>query len=169
MKAERRILSDTASGCLTAFGGVMVAMLVCLMLSLCCTGCKAGKTVTEYIEKPVIVTQEHHTESVRLDIVRDTIHQKDSIFYYINGDTVRIERWHYLQGSTNVVRVDTLVKVDSVQVPVITEKIVTQTKEVEKPLRWWQRALMVLGGVVLIGGCLYTAWRVGKRKLTNMI
>lgn len=123
-------------------------LILCLVLLL--DGCRGTKTITERVEVPVVVTQEHHTESVKVDHVRDTLIQRDSVYYYVKGDTVRIEKWHYLQGTTNVVRVDTLIKVDSVQVPVVTERVVTQIEKVEKPLKWWQKGLMWAGGIGII-------------------
>lgn len=122
-------------------------LILCLVLF---DGCRGTKTITERVEVPVVVTQEHHTESVKVDHVRDTLIQRDSVYYYVKGDTVRIEKWHYLQGTTNVVRVDTLIKVDSVQVPVVTERVVTQIEKVEKPLKWWQKGLMWAGGIGII-------------------
>ena len=123
-------------------------LILCLVLLL--DGCRGTKTITERVEVPVVVTQEHHTESVKIDHVRDSVFQRDSVYYYVKGDTVRIERWHYVQGTTNVVRVDTLVKVDSVQVPVVTERVVTQIEKVEKPLKWWQKGLMWAGGIGIL-------------------
>ena len=123
-------------------------LILCLVLLL--DGCRGTKTITERVEVPVVVTQEHHTESVKVDHVRDTLIQRDSVYYYVKGDTVRIEKWHYLQGTTNVVRVDTLIKVDSVQVPVVTERVVTQIEKVEKPLKWWQKGLMWAGGIGIL-------------------
>ena len=65
---------------------------------------------------------------------------------------MRIEKWHYLQGTTNVVRVDTLHVYDSVPYPVRVdvEKFITNTVEVEKPLRWWQKGLMWAGGIGIL-------------------
>lgn len=132
--------------------------ILCLVL-LC--GCHGTKTITERVEVPVVVTQEHHTESVKIDHVRDTLIQRDSVFHYVKGDTVRIEKWHYLQGTTNVVRVDTLHVYDSVPYPVRVdvEKFITNTVEVEKPLRWWQKGLMWAGG---IGIFLFGIFITGK-------
>ena len=146
-------------GCSELVVGFAVALLACLLISLC--GCKAQKVV-ERVEVPVVVTQEHTIESVKVDHVRDTLIQRDSIYHYIKGDTVLIERWHYLQGSTKAVRVDTLFKVDSVQVPVVTTKVVTKTEQVEKPLHLWQRALMLMGGLALIAVALWVAVRTRK-------
>lgn len=122
-------------------------LILCLVLLL--DGCRGTKTITERVEVPVVVTQEHHTESVKIDHVRDTLIQRDSVYYYVKGDTVRIEKWHYLQGTTNVVRVDTLIKVDSVQVPVEVVRQTTEIKEVNV-LKWWQKGLMWAGGIGII-------------------
>lgn len=149
------------AGCSEAFFGVLLGLIACLLISLC--SCKSGKTITEYVEKPVIVTQEHHTESVKIDVIRDTICQRDSVYHYIKGDTTIIERWHYYTTNNNAVRIDTLVRVDSVQVPVITEKVITQVNEVEKPLRWYQKALIALGGLCLILLSLFIVYKVGQK------
>lgn len=154
----------TVKGCSELIVAFAIGLLVCFVISVC-SSCRGTKTITEYVEKPVIVTQEHHTESVKIDIVRDTITQRDSIYHYIKGDTTIIERWHYYTNNNNAIRVDTLIRVDSVQVPVVTEKITTQVQEVEKPLKWHQKLLMVLGGLSVIAGGLLAAYKLGRRKL----
>lgn len=169
--------NPTIRGCSELFFAFAVGIIVCLVITLC-HGCKPQKEiVSEVIEKPVIVTQEHHTENVRVDIIRDTIVQRDSVFYrdsvyhYIKGDTTIIERWHYVTNNhhytdnNNKVRVDTLVKVDSVQVPVevIRTKEVTKIQEVNR-LKWWQKLLIGIGGLAIIALCLVGAYRIGKRK-----
>ena len=126
-------------------------------------GCKGTKTITERVEVPVVVTQEHHTESVKIDHVRDTLIQRDSVYHYIQGDTVRIERWHYVQGTTNVVRVDTVHKTDSVQVPVVASQTIEKRVEVPRPLSWWQKTLMIIGGSSLIALLLLIAYKTRKR------
>ena len=125
---------------------IYLFLILCLVLF---DGCRGTKTITERVEVPVVVTQEHHTESVKVDHVRDTLIQRDSVYYYVKGDTVRIEKWHYLQGTTNVVRVDTLIKVDSVQVPVEVVRQTTEVKEVNV-LKWWQKGLMWAGGIGIL-------------------
>ena len=143
--------------------GFGLALLACLVISLC--SCRGKQLVTETIEKPVIVTQEHHTESVRVDIVRDTIHQRDSIYHYIKGDTTIIERWHYYTNNNLQTKVDTLVKVDSVQVPVVAERIVTKVEQVEKPLKWWQKLFIGFGGLCFVLVLLLVTYKIGKNRL----
>ena len=126
-------------------------------------GCKGTKTITERVEVPVVVTQEHTIESVKIDHVRDTLIQRDSVYHYIQGDTVRIERWHYVQGTTNVVRVDTVHMTDSIEVPVVTTNTVEKKVEVPCPLSWWQKTLMIIGGSSLIALLLWIVYKTRKR------
>ena len=165
MSNDNNFIYNVPSGCRSAFIGVFLGLLVCLLLTLLLAGCKGKEYITETIEKPVIVTQEHHTESVKVDIVRDTIRQRDSVYYFVKGDTTIIERWHYYTNNNLQIKVDTLLKIDSVQVPVVTERVVTEVQEVEKPLHWWQKVLICLGGLCAIGLCLKIAYKVGKKKL----
>ncbi len=158
MRAQREILQNTLVGCAPIATDFFLALLACALISL--SSCKPTKEVqVERVEVPVVVTQEHSTESTKIDIVRDTVRQRDSVIYrdsvyhFVKGDTVIIEKWHYMTNNhhyanSNVAtRVDTLIKVDSVEVPVevVREKVVTKINEVEKPLRWWQQALMWMG------------------------
>ena len=169
--------NTTIKGCSELFLAFAVGIGICLVITLC-HGCKPQKeVVTEYVEQPVVVTQEHHTENVRVDIVRDTIKMRDSVVYrdsvyhYIKGDTTIIERWHYVTNNhhytdnNNKVRVDTLLKVDSVQVPVevIRTKEVTKIQEVNR-LKWWQKTLMGIGGLAIIVLGLFGAYKIGRRK-----
>ena len=133
-----------------------ILLLCALAFALC--GCKATHTVTEV---PVVV--EHTSVQHRTDIVRDTLLMRDSVYHYVQGDTVRVERWHYTQGVNNVFRTDTLHIYDSVPYPVETvrEKVVTKIEQVPRPLAWWQKTLMVAGGLALL--CLMlTAYRTQK-------
>ena len=140
----------------------MNKILPILYLVLLC-GCHGTKTITERVEVPVVVTQEHTIASVRIDHVRDTLVQRDSIYHFVQGDTVRIERWHYLQGTTNVVRVDTVHVTESVQVPVVTTQTIEREVEVPRPLSWAQKTLMVFGGVSMIAVLLLIAYKTRKR------
>lgn len=140
----------------------MKKILPILFLVLLC-GCHGTKTLSERVEVPVVVTQEHTIESMRIDHVRDTLVQRDSIYHFVQGDTVRIERWHYLQGTTNVVRVDTVHVTDSVQVPVVTTQTIKREVEVPRTLSWAQKTLMIFGGVSMIAVLLLIAYKTRKR------
>lgn len=144
--------------------GFLLGAIACLLITL--AGCKAHREVQiERVEVPVVVTQDHTVESVKIDHVRDTLIQRDSIFHFVQGDTVRIERWHYTQGVTNIFKTDTLHIYDSIPYPVETvrEKVVTEIKEVPRPFSWWQKTLMGAGGLALISLLLLIVYKYRKR------
>lgn len=144
----------------------ILAIIVTLFLLL--MSCKPTKEIQiERVEVPVVVTQEHTVESVKIDHVRDTLIQRDSVYYYVKGDTTIIEKWHHTQGNTIVTRVDTLHVYDSVPYPVevVKEKVVTKIEKVEKPLKWYQKTMIWIGGLAMIVGALVIAWKVGRKKL----
>lgn len=155
----------TVKGCSELIVAFALGLLICLIISVC-AGCKPQKELQiERVEVPVVVTQEHTIESVKIDHIRDTLIQRDSVYHYIKGDTMVIERWHHTQGTTTTTRVDTLHIYDSIPYPVETthETIVTKIQEVNV-LRWWQKALMVCGGIAIFVLGFGIAYKIGKKK-----
>lgn len=155
----------TVKGCSELIVAFALGLLICLIISVC-AGCKPQKELQiDRVEVPVVVTQEHTIESVKIDHVRDTLIQRDSVYHYIKGDTMVIERWHHTQGTTTTTRVDTLHIYDSVPYPVETthETIVTKIQEVNV-LRWWQKLLMVAGGIALVVFGFLITYKIGKKK-----
>lgn len=160
--SDRPITDNPAvNGC----SELMLAVVLVIGACVCFCSCRPTKEVqVERVEVPVVVTQEHTIESVKVDHIRDTLIQRDSIYHYIKGDTTIIERWHHTQGVTNIYKVDTLHIYDSVPYPVEVskERIVTKVEEVNV-LRWWQKLLMGAGGLSLLVLGLFGAYRIGKR------
>ena len=116
-------------------------------------------TTTKYIDRPVPV------ETVRTEYInqlyRDSVFIHDSIDRYISGDTVYQYKYKYIYKYLN--RTDTLIKTDSIEVPIETK--VTEIKEVNK-LKGYQSFLMYLGfGFILI--LLYVAIKFGRIILTK--
>ena len=114
-------------------------------------GCK---TVKETVEVPVYIHDT--TQTVR------ELH-----------DSIYIDRWHteHQKGDTifvtdEVTKIVTKIVRDTaykyVEKPVTISK--TETVEVKKPLRWWQKGLMWIGVVGLMGLMGLTGWRILKRK-----
>lgn len=155
----------TVKGCSELIVAFALGLLICLIISLCAS-CRPQKELQiERVEVPVVVTQEHTIESVKIDHIRDTLIQRDSVYHYIKGDTMVIERWHHTQGTTTTTRVDTLHVYDSIPYPVETthETIVTKIQEVNV-LKWWQKALMAIGGIALVVFGFLIAYKIGKKK-----
>lgn len=93
------------------------------------------------------------TDSVYVNKVqRDSIRLQDSIFVFVKGDTVRIEKYKYLYRD-RVVR-DTVYKVqcDTIRVPYL----------VEKPLTRWQRWKLDLGGFAMAAIAIAVLVGVGR-------
>lgn len=136
--------------------GLIEAVLAAVALVLIACSCKTIEVVKE-----VPVVTEHTTVQHRTDIVRDTLVMRDSVYHYVQGDTVIIERWHNTQAVNRYIVADTVR--DTIPQAVTVTK--TEIKEVEKKLHWWQNALMWLGGLlmVLLGAAL-PGWCGGSRS-----
>lgn len=129
--------------------GILLGLLACLALSLL-VGC-SPRIITQ--EVPVLV--EHTTEHRSTDIVRDTLIMRDSVWHYVQGDTVRIERWHHVANVSKMIRTDTIRDT----VPRVVTVTRTEVREVNR-LHWWQRALMWAGGVLLAAFAGWAVWRI---------
>lgn len=122
----------------------MRSLLVVLLGFICiCISC----TTTKYVDRPVTV------ETVRTEYVnqlyRDSVFVHDSIDRYISGDTVYQYKYKYIYKYLN--RTDTIVKTDSIQVPVELKTI--EVKEVNK-LKGYQ-SFLIYTGLVSIALLLY--------------
>lgn len=130
----------------------MKNLLIAILLFIC-----ASCTTTKYVDRPVPV------ETVRTEYVnqlyRDSVFVHDSIDRYISGDTVYQYKYKYIYKYLN--RTDTIVKTDSIEVPV--EIKTTEIKEVNK-IRWYQSALMWLGGLFTI----FLSFKLGKALRTKI-
>lgn len=121
----------------------IISVLLLLLVS-----CKANKqiitekeTKTEVVEKPLI------HEVYKVNTVRDTVWNKDSVYIIQRGDTVyntSIREFHHYTHTTDTIHSnDTITKV--VVQPV--EKIIREKVEVEveKKISNWQKFRMALG------------------------
>lgn len=121
----------------------VLVIAVVLFAALTMTGCKSK----EYVTVP-----EYHTEYIcRTDTVAklDCVYVKDSVYVYRNGDTVMVSKIAYRDRWHNVykVKVDTIIKRDSVPYPMVREL----TKN-EQRLMALGRSFIVIILVVLVVG-----------------
>lgn len=130
----------------------MRSLLIAILLFIC-----VSCTTTKYVDRPIPI------ETIRTEYVnqlyRDSVFVHDSIDRYILGDTVYQYKYKYIYKYLN--RTDTVVKTDSIQVPV--EVKVTEIKEVNK-IRWYQSTLMWLGGLFTI----FLSFKLGKALRTKI-
>lgn len=146
---------DSFRGAGCAVASLAMGMLIVFLLSLLMSGCR-----TRYItqEIPVVLHDRDSVVSVQHIHTHDTLMMRDSVYHYVQGDTIRIERWHTLQAVNHIARIDTLWRERIIEQPV--EVKTTELREVNR-LRWWQKALMWCGAfaIGIGGGLLYWKFR----------
>lgn len=101
---------------------------------------------TQYIPVETIKIEYRYVDRVQFD----SIYKHDSTMIYRNGDTVYLNKYQYIYKYLYLNRVDSFVKVDSIQVPY----------RVEKKLSKWEAMKMELGGWAF-GGLLFALIIVG--------
>lgn len=109
--------------------------LIYIILIFICISC----TTTKYIEVPIETIRTEYINQV----YKDSIFVHDSIDRYVSGDTVYQYKYKYIYQ--HITKTDTIVKVDSIEVPVK----VTEIQEVNK-IKWYQNILMWIGGISLL-------------------
>lgn len=136
-------------------------IIVTLALTSCRTIKYIDRTTVDSTEIAVPIT--NTKIEYRDRFLHDSIYVHDSIFTLIKGDTVYI----YKNKETNrlVNKTDTIIKTDTIKVPVeITKTVIkaeTHIKEVNK-LYWWQKILMSIGGIVFILIIIYIVLKIKK-------
>ena len=136
-------------------------IIVTLTLTSCRTVKYIDRTVVDSTEIAVPIT--NTKIEYRDRFLYDSIYVHDSIFTLIKGDTVYISKNKETNHLIN--KTDTIVKTDTISVPIEITKIVTKTetcvKEVNK-LHWWQKILMSIGGIVFILIIIYIVLKIKK-------
>ncbi len=118
--------------------GYVIAAFIILMLMCSCKQ-------TEYVAAECVSTDTEHTRHEK----RDSVYVRDSIFVYMNGDTVREYRDRVMWRDRLVHDTVYIERTDSVPYRV----------EVEKPLTQWERTKIEAGGWAIgaiCGGILLT-------------
>ena len=97
------------------------------------------------VEKPVVVEKTHHDTIMQPRLMVDTCILSDSVVVTEQGT----DRWHtrYLLRY----RIDTVYKVRVDSIPKITTITKEITRQVPARKKWWETALIVLGGACLGG------------------
>ena len=134
-------------------------IIVTIALTSCRTIKYIDRTIVDSTKIAVPIT--NTKIEYRDRFLYDSIYVHDSIFTLIKGDTVYI----YKNKETNrlVNKTDTIIKTDTIKVPVEITKTVTKAethiKEVNK-LYWWQKILMSIGGIVFVLIIIYIVLKI---------
>lgn len=159
-----------------------LSIIMAALMGLMATGCRTAKTVTVEVPVPVHDT----TREVRTEYIfqRDTIiNNTETIVREANkGDSALLAKLGLQLDKNNrtilVLRNEleqtrnelTNLKSDTSychkETPVVVTK--TETVEVEKKLRWWQKWLIWTGAIAWIGAIGFVLWKT-KDKWTEWI
>ena len=140
---------------------IWLFILIVIFLTSCRTVRYIDRNIIDSTEIEVPITNTKIEYKDRF--LRDSIYIHDSIFTLIKGDTVYI----YRNKETNhlINKIDTIVKIDTIKVPVDITKTVTKTetqiKEINK-LYWWQKIFMYFGLIVFISGIVFPIIKIKK-------
>ena len=136
-------------------------IIVTLILTSCRTVKYIDRTVVDSTEIAIPIT--NTKIEYRDRFLYDSIYVHDSIFTFIKGDTVYISKNKETNRLVN--KDNTIIKTDTIKIPVEITKTVTKTeiqiKEVNR-LYWWQKGLIYLGLIVLISGIVFLIIKIKK-------
>ena len=136
-----------------------------ILVIIALTSCRAVK----YINRTVVDSTEIEVPITNTKIeyrdrfLYDSIYVHDSIFTLIKGDTVYVSKNKETNRLVN--KADTIIKTDTIKIPVEITKTVTKTEIQVKEtniLYWWQKSLMYLGFIVLISGIVFLITKIKK-------
>lgn len=106
---------------------------------------------TQYIPVETVRTEYKTRDSIRVD----SIYNQDSIYVLVKGDTVYQYRYKYLYKYQYLNRTDTMIKIDSVQVPYPVEKQLTRWQEMKIELGGWAFGIIIAFIFIIVGQLMY--------------
>ena len=136
-----------------------------ILVIIALTSCRAVK----YIDRTVVDSTEIEVPITNTKIeyrdrfIYDSIYVHDSIFTLIKGDTVYVSKNKETNRLVN--KADTIIKTDTIKIPVEITKTETKTEIQVKEtniLYWWQKSLIYLGLIVLISGIVFLITKIKK-------
>ena len=122
---------------------IFCLLSVCLMI----VSCRSVK----YVPVETVKTDSVYVNKVQ----RDSIRLQDSIFVFVKGDTVRIEKYKYLYRDRVVV--DTVYKVqcDTIREPYPIEKQLTRWQQWKIELGGFAMAAIVITVLLMVGRAIH--------------
>lgn len=116
--------------------------IILLTLAICLTSCRSIK----YVPVETVKTEYKTRDSIRFD----SIYEHDSIFLFVNGDTVYKEKYRYKYRYLTINKTDTVMLADSVQIPYPVEKQLTRWQRMKIELGGWAFGMAIISLIVLI-------------------
>ena len=118
--------------------------IVLLVSAICFSSCR-----TQYVPVEKIKTEYRYIDRLQ----HDSVYLKDSVRYYIRGDTVFADKYLYLYKYLFINKVDSFTNTDSIQVPYPVERKLTRWQSIKMELGGWAFGGLILA--LIIAGWLY--------------
>lgn len=109
---------------------------------------------TQYVPIETVRTEYKTRDSIRVD----SIYQQDSVYVLVKGDTIYQYRYKYLYKYQYLNRTDTVIKIDSIQVPYPVEKQLSRWQSIKMELGGWAFGVIVVIALIIVGWLVYR-WR----------
>lgn len=119
-----------------------------LMSGVWLSSCQSIK----YVPVETIRTEYKTRDSIRFD----SIYNRDSIYVLVKGDTVYQYKYKYLYKYQYINKTDTVIRVDSVQVPYPVEKQLSRWQSLKMKLGGWAFGIIVVFMLFIIRWLVYT-------------
>lgn len=125
----------------------LLYITILLTLAIWLAACRSIK----YVPVETVRTEYKTRDSIRFD----SIYNRDSIYVLVKGDTVYQYKYKYLYKYQYLNRTDTVLRVDSVQVPYPVEKQLSRWQSLKMELGGWAFGIIMLIALINIGRVIY--------------
>lgn len=124
----------------------LIYFTILLTSAICFVSCR-----TQYIPVETVRTEYKTRDSIRVD----SVYQQDSVYVLVKGDTIYQYRYKYLYKYQYLNRTDTVIKVDSVQVPYPVERKLTRWQSIKMELGGWAFGIIIVFALIIAGWLVY--------------
>ena len=124
----------------------LIYFTILLTSAICFVSCR-----TQYIPVETVKTEYKTRDSIRVD----SVYQQDSVYVLVKGDTIYQYRYKYLYKYQYLNRTDTVIKVDSVQVPYPVERKLTRWQSIKMELGGWAFGIIIVMALIIGGWLVY--------------
>lgn len=121
--------------------------IILLTLAIFITSCRSIR----YVPVETVRTEYKTRDSIRID----SIYQQDSVYVLVKEDTVYQYKYKYLYKYQYLNRTDTVIKIDSVQVPYSVEKQLNRWQSIKMELGGWAFGLIIAFVLIIIGRIVF--------------
>ena len=124
----------------------LIYFTILLTSAICFVSCR-----TQYIPVETVKTEYKTRDSIRVD----SVYQQDSVYVLVKGDTIYQYRYKYLYKYQYLNRTDTVIKVDSVQVPYPVERKLSRWQSIKMELGGWAFGIIIVMALIIGGWLVY--------------